>query len=124
MESSSILRNRLKRLLSKKSARASAKTKKTKSGAGNLALEKLIQKQLSTSLSDIFGKGGANDFSSDAGGSFARQTGAGAGGMGFFDNRQLATSIDQLVAASLMNGKQTSGVMRAIFGLVPGLIGR
>jgi hypothetical protein len=32
--------------------------------------------------------------------------------------------IDGMVASSLMHGRQTSGVLRVLFGLVPGLIGR
>lgn len=40
------------------------------------------------------------------------------------DRRQMESLIDQMVASSLVNGRQTSGVLRVLFGLVPSLIGR
>lgn len=41
-----------------------------------------------------------------------------------FDRRTLEITIDQMVAHSLMRGKETGGVLRALFGIVPSLIGR
>jgi hypothetical protein len=41
-----------------------------------------------------------------------------------FDARQLEITIDQMVADSLVRGRQTTGVMRTLFGLMPGLSGR
>lgn len=38
--------------------------------------------------------------------------------------RQLEITIDQMVARALAGGRETSGVLRALFGLAPGLIGR
>ncbi|MBI3441733.1 MAG: hypothetical protein HY052_08060 [Proteobacteria bacterium] len=36
----------------------------------------------------------------------------------------MGTAIDQMVAASLINGQHTHSVLRSLFGLVPSLIGR
>lgn len=41
-----------------------------------------------------------------------------------FDRKTLEITIDQMVANSLMRGKETGGVLRALFGIVPSLIGR
>lgn len=41
-----------------------------------------------------------------------------------FDRKSLEITIDQMVADSLLRGRQTSGVMRTLFGLTPGLMGR
>ncbi|HYD17055.1 MAG TPA: hypothetical protein VEF76_01085 [Patescibacteria group bacterium] len=43
---------------------------------------------------------------------------------GGFDQKQLEITIDQMVANSLVRGRETGGVLRTLFGLVPGLIGR
>lgn len=43
---------------------------------------------------------------------------------GSFNQKQLEITIDQMVAQSLTQGRQTSGVLRALFGLAPNLIGR
>jgi hypothetical protein len=48
----------------------------------------------------------------------ARESG---GGM---TQKQLEITVDQMVANSLVQGRQTSGVLRALFGIGPGLIGR
>lgn len=40
------------------------------------------------------------------------------------DQKQLEVTIDQMVANSLLSGRQTSGVLRTLFGLAPTLIGR
>lgn len=44
--------------------------------------------------------------------------------MGAMNQRQLEITIDQMVAQSLAQGRQTTGVLRSLFGLAPGLIGR
>jgi hypothetical protein len=49
-----------------------------------------------------------------------RYQGTGSG----FDYKQMETSIDQMVAECLMHGRQTSSVLRALFGIIPSLIGR
>lgn len=43
---------------------------------------------------------------------------------GTFDQKTLEITIDQMVANSLMRGRETGGVLRSLFGLVPTLIGR
>lgn len=45
-------------------------------------------------------------------------------GEGPFGQRQLEITVDQMVARALAGGRETSGVMRTLFGLAPGLIGR
>ncbi|MDE1151410.1 MAG: hypothetical protein PW788_02640 [Micavibrio sp.] len=41
-----------------------------------------------------------------------------------FDQRTLEITIDQMVANSLVRGRETSSVLRSLFGIVPSLIGR
>ncbi len=43
---------------------------------------------------------------------------------GVMNQKQLEITIDQMVAQSLAQGRQTTGVLRSLFGLAPGLIGR
>ena len=43
---------------------------------------------------------------------------------GPMNQRQLEITIDQMVAQSLAQGRQTTGVLRSLFGIAPGLIGR
>jgi len=43
---------------------------------------------------------------------------------GTFDQRTLEITIDQMVANSLVRGRETSSVLRSLFGIVPSLIGR
>ncbi len=44
--------------------------------------------------------------------------------VGAMNQKQLEITIDQMVAQSLVQGRQTTGVLRSLFGLAPGLIGR
>ncbi len=44
--------------------------------------------------------------------------------MGAMNQKQLEITIDQMVAQSLAQGRQTTSVLRSLFGLAPGLIGR
>lgn len=44
--------------------------------------------------------------------------------VGAMNQKQLEITIDQMVAQSLAQGRQTTGVLRSLFGLAPGLIGR
>ncbi|MFH1158063.1 MAG: hypothetical protein V1721_04165 [Pseudomonadota bacterium] len=92
----------------------------------NDALIKLIQKEVMSGLAGIFGdtprkgeKGGAM-IGDNAFTPFIGQPPVG----GNFDRRQMEISIDEMVASTLMHGRQTSGVLRTLFGLVPSLIGR
>lgn len=41
-----------------------------------------------------------------------------------FDRKSLEITIDQMVANSLARGRETGGVLRALFGIVPSLLGR
>lgn len=43
---------------------------------------------------------------------------------GALNQKQLEITIDQMVAQSLTQGRQTTGVLRSLFGLAPNLIGR
>lgn len=43
---------------------------------------------------------------------------------GAYDRRTLEITIDQMVAQSLVHGRQTGSVLQNLFGLVPSLIGR
>lgn len=43
---------------------------------------------------------------------------------GGYDQRTLEITIDQMVAQSLVHGRQTGSVLQSLFGLVPSLIGR
>lgn len=43
---------------------------------------------------------------------------------GAFDRKTLEITIGQMVANSLVRGRETGGVLRSLFGLVPTLIGR
>jgi hypothetical protein len=43
---------------------------------------------------------------------------------GAFDRKYLEITIDQMVADSLIRGRQTSSVMRSLFGIAPSLLGR
>ena len=89
-------------------------------------LEKLIQKQITSSLkdflksSDLFSKGkkSLSPLFEQDGGMAGNQKKNPA------DQRQMEFYIDQMVAEALMNGKHTSGILRSLFGLVPSLIGR
>lgn len=44
--------------------------------------------------------------------------------MDSFDRKSLEITIDQMVANALTQGTETTGILRSLFGLVPGLIGR
>ena len=41
-----------------------------------------------------------------------------------FDRRTLEITIDQMVAQSLAQGRQTTSVLQSLFGLMPSLVGR
>lgn len=45
-------------------------------------------------------------------------------GLDALDRKTLEITIDQMVANSLLRGRETGGVLRSLFGLVPALIGR
>ncbi|MBI1215689.1 MAG: hypothetical protein GC185_07715 [Alphaproteobacteria bacterium] len=107
--------------------------------AGDIALQslsKLLKQELTDSIGQLFAPGGSGGAKLAGGGGFAggeitvvvnnntsaavtaTQTGDA------FDRKTLEITIDQMVANSLLRGRQTSGVLRTLFGIVPGLIGR
>ena len=89
-------------------------------------LTKLIQKEVVSGLADIFnsmprkGDNGDSMTGDDVFSSFMGQVSGG----GNFDQKKMEIRIDEMVASSLMHGRQTSSVLRTLFGLVPSLIGR
>lgn len=92
-------------------------------------LAKFLGQELQNSFKHIFG-GMSRSPHAEAGGLSviinnhtgaqvtARETG------GAFDRKYLEITIDQMVADSLLRGRQTSGVLRSLFGLAPSLMGR
>ena len=92
----------------------------------NDTLKKLIQKEVVSGLADIFNsmpRKGDNGDSMTGDNAFSSFMGQASGG-GNFDQRKMEIRIDEMVASSLMHGRQTSSVLRTLFGLVPSLIGR
>lgn len=90
-------------------------------------LRSLLRQEVTTGFRDIFtpekAGGNAGGYSvvinNNAGAQVtARET------TGEMDQKQLEVTIDQMVANSLISGRQTSGVLRTLFGLAPTLIGR
>lgn len=92
-------------------------------------LSKLLRQEIAGSLQGIFMRspmsaGNGNMalnviINNNAGVSVTAREGVGA-----MDQKYLEITIDQMVANSLMRGRQTSGVMRTLFGLAPSLMGR
>ncbi len=103
---------------------------KTRHPAGQVisgALEELIRKEIVSGIKDIFRQQFPDK---DGQGGIARRHGGGGNNGDFFpqqrpfDRKQMEAMIDELVASSLVHGRQTSKILRALFGLVPSLIGR
>lgn len=109
------LHGRLKSVLNKGSSSSQIK----KSAAGR-NLQNLVQKKGTGGISGVFKVLPKN--SGYLKHSAAKHTSSGSGG--FFNSRQMELSVDKLIASSLVNGRQTSGVLRTLFGIVPNLIGR
>lgn len=90
-------------------------------------LSKLMRQELAGSLQSLFGRGAGNGSSGAM--SVVIHNNAPASvtareGMDAFDQKYLEITIDQMVANSMLRGRQTSGVMRTLFGLAPSLMGR
>lgn len=122
--------------LAKSAAQATARSgdyQRSNRGIASAELSKLLRQELSSGLQEMFrGLGG------ESGG----QSQGGFGGVNIivhnntssavsvhesadaFDRKSLEITIDQMVANSLLRGRQTSGVMRTLFGLAPSLLGR
>ena len=92
-------------------------------------LSRLLRRELIAGMRGVFedlrdaGQGSAAPINvvinNNAGASVSARTTEGP-----FNQKQLEITIDQMVAQSLVQGRQTSGVLRALFGLAPGLSGR
>lgn len=101
-------------------------------------LDRLLKQTLSASFSDLFkglrdGLPNINASSGDTamGGGLniiinnnASASVTAQESQGPFNQKYLEITIDQMVANSLLQGRQTTGVMRTLFGLVPSLTGR
>ena len=87
-------------------------------------LNRLIQKQVAAGLADIFGanrRKGAEEVSNSFGNAPPSFIPLQPGGL---SQAHMEVLIDQMVASSLMHGRQTTGILRTLFGIVPSLIGR
>lgn len=81
----------------------------------NQAVEELVRREVTTAMKTVLA--GTQGDGTNGGGSVF---GAGFG----TDGRRMEMTLDNMVADILVNGRQTSGVLRALFGLVPVLAGR
>jgi len=85
-------------------------------------LKKLLQKEITNSIKEILKnnfdyKAEPNTSKNCYPESFMPQGGCST-------NKQNQFDIDQMVASALINGTQTTNILRGLFGLVPSLIGR
>jgi hypothetical protein len=141
MNQGSIQRRSLKTLVNKRFSVLSHRLRRPSRLSGSYhdiiseALLSEIRKEIMSTLDEMFGNdlkpcgGGVEDPDAGTGcncrccaqgGMFPQYPGNGGG----FGTGQMEITIDQMVAETLMHGRQTSGVLRALFGLVPMLIGR
>jgi hypothetical protein len=144
MDQGSILHSSLNKLLNQRFSVLSHKFKGAKHGrhsngfrsAANDVLLDLIRKEILVAFSEFFGEPPqkTSDKNPPEQGCCCKQgefnsctqrpfPGIGNGGV-IFDNRQMEVMIDQMVAESLMYGRQTTGILRSLFGIIPSLIGR
>lgn len=91
-------------------------------------LNRLLRQELTQGLRGVFegllGQGqGGSGLQVIINNNSAAQVSAGES-MGAMNQKQLEITIDQMVAQSLAQGRQTTSVLRGLFGLAPGLIGR
>lgn len=119
---------RLSRAAQQPARQGSAAGSSAKS-AGDLAmaeLAKVLKSEMGEALRQVFSpaqgaRGGNlnvvihNNTSAQVG---VRETGDG------YDQKTLEITIDQMVAQSLVRGRQTGSVLQSLFGLAPSLIGR
>jgi len=90
-------------------------------GDVSATLLKSLGQPAEASLGALFSGSGGNDDSFSRNASpFSTETAGNSG----FDQKAFEITIDQMVAHSLLRGRETSGVLRTLFGLVPTLIGR
>lgn len=104
--------------------------RKSASDVASEELARVLKSEIGDALRQVFG--GGRDSGRGNGGSVlniiinnntpaqvtTRETGDG------FDQKTLEITIDQMVAQSLVRGRQTSSVLQSLFGLSPSLIGR
>lgn len=90
-------------------------------------LSRLLRQELTQGLRGVFegmlGQGNAAPLQVVINNNAGVQVTAQESGGGM-SQKQLEITIDQMVAQSLTQGRQTTGVLRALFGLAPNLIGR
>lgn len=113
-----------------KATRPSSRNNNSHNSAGDIAkaeLVKFLKQELQDGFKSIFGgmaqQNGAGGMqviihNNTAAAVTARET------TGAFDRKQLEITIDQMVADSLIRGRQTGGVLRSLFGIAPSLLGR
>jgi len=83
-------------------------------------LKKEIEKELQKSLKDMMENGDFTQLLEDAGIFKTDETSQQQSGSSGNENN----NIDQMVAAALLSGFQTTSVLKNLFGLTPNLIGR
>jgi hypothetical protein len=115
---------RFKSLRTKAFKRMKPKANTTQNSAKQIAsssLERYVQGEIEKQMMKIFTPNTGNNRRDDRGGNpyVSPQTRNGG-----FDARSMESVIDQMIAASLVRGKETSSVLRTLFGIVPTLIGR
>jgi hypothetical protein len=109
-------------------ARANAPSRKPESQILTAELGKLMRQEVMSGIQNLFGRSMPQN-NGPAGMNVIINNNAGVNvsareGMDGLDRKYLEITIDQMVANSLMRGRQTSGVMRTLFGLAPSLMGR
>lgn len=108
-------------------ARSAARTP-TRRPAQDIATEelsKLLRQELAAGISAVFAGGGrgGGGVSVVIHNNTPAQVGA-SESTDAFDRKTLEITIDQMVANSLARGRETGGVLRSLFGIVPSLLGR
>lgn len=108
-------------------ATVSSGTQKSSGDMASGALAKMLRQELGAGIASLFSGGGSGAAASNLSVIIQNNSGANvsaAQGTDGFDQKTLEITIDQMVANSLLRGRETSGVLRTLFGLVPTLIGR
>ena len=120
--------------LTRSAARQSSGGRSNNQSAGEIAsteLARVLKAELGESLKQVFAPARSDSVFGGASGALnviihnntsasvtAQETSGG------YDQRTLEITIDQMVAQSLVHGRQTGSVLQSLFGLVPSLIGR
>lgn len=109
-------------------------------GAGSIVtqeLSSLLRRELTAGIASLFGGGKTSPLAGLFPGAAPRDSGfsvtihnntpaavTATPSTDSFDRKSLEITIDQMVANALTQGAETTGILRSLFGLVPGLIGR